>query len=89
MPILGNYRRKGGSGTGRLRGAAVCLGLAAFLAAGCAGTSLPPPRLAANADEPPLPISDDGLPRRDSVQLASYSAPCPPAATLAAKPVDG
>ena len=92
MPILGSYRRKGGSGTGRLRGAAVCLGLAAFLAAGCAGTSSPP-RLAANAEEPPLPISDDGLPRDPeyrvphSVQLASYSTPCPPAATLAAKPV--
>lgn len=78
MPILGSYRRKGGSGAGRLRGAAVCLGLAAFLAAGCVGTSSPP-RLGANAEEPPLPISDDGLPRGRSVQLTSYSTPGAPA----------
>ena len=84
MPILGNYRRKGGSGTGRLRGAAVCLGLAAFLAAGCAGTS--PPPLVTAGDEPPLPISEDGLPRDRGVQLASYSSPSRPTATLAAKP---
>ena len=86
MPILGNHRRRGGSGAGRLRGAAVCLGLASFLAAGCAATSSPP-RLGANAEEPPLPISDDGLPRRDAMRLASYAAPCRPATTLAAKPV--
>ncbi len=95
MPILVNYRRKGGSGVGRLRGAAVCLGLATFLAAGCAGTSTPPPRLEANGEEPPLPISQDGLLRRDSLHLTSYST-SPPAynpqagtsvTTLAAKPV--
>ena len=88
MPISGSYRRKGGSGTGRLRGAAVCLGLAAFLAAGCAGTSSPPPQLAANPEEPPLPISDDGLPRRDPVHLAQLFDPLWPRrpATLAAKP---
>ncbi|MGO9114576.1 MAG: DUF4105 domain-containing protein [Thermoguttaceae bacterium] len=86
MPISGSYRRKGGSGTGRLRSAAVCLGLEVFLAAGCAGTSSPP-RLAANADQPPLPISDDGLPRNSAVQLASYSNDSRPAVTVAAKPV--
>ena len=91
MPISGSYRRKGGSGTGRLRGTAVCpvLGAflaAAFLAAGCAGTSSPPPQLGANAEEPPLPITDEGLPRRDPVRLTSYTTPCPPVATQAAKP---
>jgi hypothetical protein len=74
MPILGNYRRKGGSGTGGLRGAAVCLGLAAFLA-GCAGTSSPLPPLAAGADPAPLPISEDGLPGDDSASMANNSRP--------------
>jgi hypothetical protein len=87
MPISGNYHRRGDSGTGRLRGAAVCVGLAVFLAAGCAGTPAPPPRLAANTDPSPLPISDEGLPCGDSVQLAGYSNDCRPMATLAAKPV--
>ncbi len=101
MPILGSYRRKGGSGTGRLRGTAVYLGLAVFLAGGCAGNSLPPPQLGADAEEPPLPITDDGLPRDPeyrvphSVRLASYTTnsptragtPCTPATTLAARPV--
>jgi hypothetical protein len=101
MPNLGNHRHKGGSGTDRLRLAAVCLGLAVFLVVGCAGTSLPPPLTGAVADEPPLPISDEGLPRSDSVrlannvgrianppydvQLASYSSPGGPAAAPAAK----
>ena len=89
LPILGNHHRKGGSGRGRLRGAAVCLGLAAYLAAGCAGTSSPP-RLGANVEEPPLPITDDGLPRSDSVHLTSYATGSParcatfPAGNLAA-----
>ena len=85
MPILGNYRRKGGSGAGRLRGAAVCLGLATFLA-GCAGTSSPPPPLTTTANPVPLPISDDGLPCRDSIQLTSYLSNSSPPAALAAKP---
>ena len=37
MPILGSHRRKGGSGTGRLRGAAVCLGWRRFLPPGARG----------------------------------------------------
>jgi hypothetical protein len=86
MPILRDHRHKGGSGADRLRRAAVCLGLAAFLAAGCAGTSVPP-LLGINPDTPPLPISADGSPRSDSVQLASYSASNWPA-TLAASLTD-
>ena len=65
-----------------LRGAAACLVLATFLAAGCAGTSSPPALLAARTDEPPLPITADGLPRNRDVQLVSYS----PAAQPAGKP---
>ncbi len=86
MPILGSHRRKGGSGRGRLRTAAVCLGMAAFLASGCAGTSSSP-RLGADADQPPLPLSDDGLPRTSGFELASYSTSTLPEAILAAKPV--
>ena len=86
MPIFGNCRRKGGSGTGTLRGTAVCLGLAAFLAAGCAGTSSPP-RSGTNAEEPPLPITADGLPRSDPVHLTSYSTTAGPLEALAAKPL--
>ncbi|MGA2257986.1 MAG: DUF4105 domain-containing protein [Thermoguttaceae bacterium] len=85
MPILGNYRRKGGSGTDRLRGAAVCLGLVTFLAAGCVGTS--PPPLVATGEEQPLPISEDGLPSDRAVKLASYSLPSRMPATVSARPV--
>ena len=86
MSISGNHHRMGGSGTGALRRAAVYLGLAAFLASGCAGTSPQIPRLVESADPLPLPISEDGLPRGNSVKLASYSTNSTPAATLAAKP---
>ncbi len=41
----------------------------------------------ASADSLPLPISDDGLPRSDSVQVASYSTASQPAGTLTAKPL--
>ena len=84
MPSLGNHLHKGGSGTVGLRGGAFCLALAAFLAAGCAGTSSPLP-LGTNAEVPPLPIADDGLPRNHSVQLASYTTASRPAATAAAQ----
>ena len=80
---LGKLPPRGGQRGGQARTAAVCLGLAAFLAAGCAGTSAPPPRLGANLDRSPLPISDDGLPGNDPVQLTSYSTSGP---RLAAKP---
>ena len=87
MPILGNYRRKGGSGTGRLRRAAVCLGLAAFLAAGCAGDFLAAAAAGATPIQPPLPISEDGLPRdRSPCSWRAIRPPLRPAATLAAKP---
>jgi len=86
MSISGNHHRRRGSGTGKLCRIAVCLVLVVFLATGCVGTSSPPPRLAAPADPLPLPISDDGLPRSDSVKLASYSPLSQPAVTLTAKP---
>jgi hypothetical protein len=85
MPIWGSHHRKGGSGTGRLRWTAVCLGLAVFLAAGCIATSSPPLRLAADAEPTPLPISGDGLPRGSTVQLTSYAANPRPAVSPFAK----
>jgi len=88
MPISGSYRRKGGSGTGRLRNSAVCLGLVAFLAAGCTGTSVPPhpAHLAANTDPAPLPIDGDGLPNDNAVRFASYANDARPATISALKP---
>src|SRR5208282_1977804 len=85
MPISGHHHRKGGGWTGRLRGTAVCLGLASFLAAGCAGTSAP--LLTASTDPAPLPISDDGLPCDTSARLASYASHAPPEIGVTAKPV--
>jgi len=85
MPVIGNRRHEGGSGVAKLREVAVCLGLAVFLAAGCATTS--PPPLVSIVDEPPLPITEDGLPRDRGVQLASYSNSSLPVPALAAKPV--
>jgi len=84
MPIPGYHRRKGGSGAERLRNVAAYLGLAAFLAAGCAGTS--PPPLVGVGEEPPLPITEEGLPRDRAVQLASYSAVSAPTSIWAVKP---
>jgi hypothetical protein len=62
MHFSGSHHRKGGSGAERLRVIAVCLGLAAFLAGGCAGTPAPPANRYSDADRdpPPLPITSDG-----------------------------
>jgi len=85
MPIPGDYRCKGGGAKGRLRGGAVWLGLAVFLG-GCAGTSTLPS--ATSSEQPPLPISEEGLPRERPMQLTSYAAPSGPVPDLAAKPPD-
>jgi len=89
MHVSGSYRRKGGSGAGRLWLAAVGLGLTAFLGSGCAGTS-PPPRGDHNNFRPsengtvpftapqPLPIDGDGNPR-GRVQTVGWTAESTPA----------
>ena len=79
MHVSGSHHRKGGSGAEGLRRIAVFLGLAAFLAGGCAGVS-EPPRVDASLDPPPLPITSDGQLRgRGPVQTAAWTSDSDPA----------
>ncbi len=71
MPIAGSHRRQGGSGTGPRRGAAICLALAVFLAAGCAATSSPSPWHLTSFSTSGAPSADDDALRLPELKLAT------------------